>query len=128
MPVELLGGEPLPSLSPGWQWWEQPWIQTVGINTGRKHQRIWTSLVVQWLRLHTPNAGHLGSVPGWGAGSRMPQLKILHMATKILRAAAKTQRGQIIIIINTILKEKEEYDLRKQNTQQGGFLTTRQLW
>ena len=58
----------------------------------------------------------------------MPQLKILHMATKILRAAAKTQRGQIIIIINTILKEKEEYDLRKQNTQQGGFLTTRQLW
>jgi len=29
MPVELLGGEPLPSLSPGWQWWEQPWIQTV---------------------------------------------------------------------------------------------------
>ena len=127
MPVELLGGEPLPSLSPGWQWWEQPWIQTVGINTGRKNQRIWTSLVVQWLRLHTPNAGRLGSIPAWGTGSRMLQLKILPMATKILSAAAKTQHGQIIII-NTMHKEKEEYDLRKQNTQQGGFLTTRQLW
>ena len=22
MPVELLGGEPLPSLSPGWQWYQ----------------------------------------------------------------------------------------------------------
>ena len=25
-----------------------------------------TALVVQWLRLHAPNAGGLGSVPGWG--------------------------------------------------------------
>ena len=46
----------------------------------------------------------------------MPQLKTLHMATKILSAAVKTHHGQIIII-NTILKGKKEYDLRKQNTQ-----------
>ena len=26
----------------------------------------WTSLVVQWLRLHAPNAGGLGSIPDWG--------------------------------------------------------------
>ena len=25
-----------------------------------------TSLTVQWLRLHAFNAGHLGSIPGWG--------------------------------------------------------------
>ena len=25
-----------------------------------------TCLVVQWLRLHPPNAGGLGSIPGWG--------------------------------------------------------------
>ena len=25
-----------------------------------------TSLVVQWLKLHTPNAGDLGSIPGQG--------------------------------------------------------------
>ena len=25
-----------------------------------------SSLVVQWLRLHGPNAGGTGSIPGWG--------------------------------------------------------------
>ena len=29
-----------------------------------------TSLVVQWLRLHTPNAGGLGSIPGQGTRSQ----------------------------------------------------------
>ena len=33
------------------------------------------SLVVQWLRLHTPNAGGLISIPGQGTSSHMPQLK-----------------------------------------------------
>ena len=34
-----------------------------------------TSLVVQWLRLRAPNAGPLGSIPGQGTGSYVPQLK-----------------------------------------------------
>ena len=34
-----------------------------------------TSLVVQWLRLHAPNAGGPGSIPGQGTRSRIPQLK-----------------------------------------------------
>ena len=34
-----------------------------------------TSLVVQWLRLCTPNAGGLGSIPGQGARSHMQQLR-----------------------------------------------------
>ena len=37
-----------------------------------------TSLVVQWLRLCAPNAGDPGSIPGWGTGSHMPQLRV-HM-------------------------------------------------
>ena len=37
-----------------------------------------TSLVVQWLRLHTPSAGGVGSIPGWG--------------TKMPRAAQRGQR------------------------------------
>ena len=37
-----------------------------------KMERFGTSLVVQWLRLHAPNAGGMGSIPGLG--------------TKILRA------------------------------------------
>ena len=34
-----------------------------------------TSLVVQWLRLHDPNAGDSGSIPGQGTRSHRPQLK-----------------------------------------------------
>ena len=42
-----------------------------------------TSLVVQWLRLHTPKVRDLGLTPGHGTRSPMPQLKIQHAATKI---------------------------------------------
>ena len=31
-----------------------------------------TSLVVQWVRLHAPNAGGPGSIPGQGTRSHMP--------------------------------------------------------
>ena len=37
--------------------------------------RVGTSLVVQWLRLHAPNAGGPGSIPGQGTRSHMPQLR-----------------------------------------------------
>ena len=33
------------------------------------------SLVVQWLRLHTPNAGDPGLIPVWGTRSHVPQLR-----------------------------------------------------
>ena len=36
---------------------------------------IGTSLVVQWLRLHAPNAGGLDSIPGMGTRSHMLQLR-----------------------------------------------------
>ena len=35
-----------------------------------------TSLVVQRPRLHSPNAGGLGSVPGQGTRSQTPQLRL----------------------------------------------------
>ena len=34
-----------------------------------------TSLMTQWLRPCPPNAGGLGSIPGQGARSHMPQLR-----------------------------------------------------
>ena len=34
-----------------------------------------TSLMFQWLRLHTPKAGGQGLITGQGTGSHMPQLK-----------------------------------------------------
>jgi hypothetical protein len=43
-----------------------------------------TSLVVQWLRLHAPNAGGPVSIPG-------PGTKIPHAATKSLCPTTKTQ-------------------------------------
>ena len=42
-----------------------------------------TSLVVQWLRLHSPNIGGLGLIPGQVTRSHMPQLKIMHAIIKI---------------------------------------------
>ena len=42
-----------------------------------KKQRYGTSLVVQWLRLHTPNAGGPSSFPGQGTRSHMPQPRLI---------------------------------------------------
>jgi len=39
--------------------------------------------VVQWLRLNALNAGVVDLTPGQGTKSHMPQLKILHTATKM---------------------------------------------
>ena len=41
------------------------------------------SLLVQWLRLHTPNAEGLGSIPGQGTRSHMPQLRVRMLQLKI---------------------------------------------
>ena len=67
----------------------------------KKNPRPGTSLVVQWVRLHAPNAGGLGSMPGQATRSRMlqlrvrmPQLKIPHATTKILHASTKTWHSQ----------------------------------
>ena len=42
----------------------------------------WDFLVVQWLRLCTVNAEGAGSIPGQGAGSCMPKLKMPPVAMK----------------------------------------------
>lgn len=49
-----------------------------------------TSLLVQWLGLHTPNTG---GPAGWGTGSHLPQLKILNAAMKIKDLAFHNQDG-----------------------------------
>ena len=51
-----------------------------------------TSLVVQGLSLHTPNAGHPGSIPGESTRFHMLQLlnKSWHAALKILHAPTET--------------------------------------
>ena len=49
----------------------------------------------KWLRLHTPNAGSLGSIPGQETRSHMLWLSAHMIQLKILCATAKTQGGQI---------------------------------
>ena len=48
-----------------------------------KSREIGTSLVVQWVRLGAPNAGHPGLIPGQGTRSRM------HDTAKSPHATAK---------------------------------------
>ena len=76
--------------------WINNYIQVLLYSTGTIFKILWqtimekkcekeyigTSLVVHWLRLHAPKAGHLGSIPGQGTRSHMMQLKIPHAATK----------------------------------------------
>ena len=51
---------------------------------------IGTSLVVQWLRLHAPNAGAPGVTPGEGTRSHMhAATKSSHATTKSLHATTK---------------------------------------
>ena len=76
-------------------------ISHEGWNVGEDHQEdmTGTSLVVQRLRCHFPNAGGPGSVSGQGTRSHMlqlrdymPQLKVPHAVTKkILHAAMKIE-------------------------------------
>ena len=54
-----------------------------------------TSLSVQWLRLHSSNEGDLGSIPGEGTRSHMPQLRVQMLQLKILDVRTKTQHSQI---------------------------------
>ena len=54
-----------------------------------------TSLVIQWLRLHTPNAGGPGSILGQGTRSHMPQLRVRILQLKIPHASVKTWCSQI---------------------------------
>ena len=42
-----------------------------------------TSLVVEWIRLHAPNAGSLSSITGEGTRFHIQQLKVVNAATKM---------------------------------------------
>ena len=64
-------------------------------HTCRKVHGSGTSLVVQCRRLHVPNSGGLGVIPGQGTRSHTLQLKTPHAPEKILWAATKTWQSQI---------------------------------
>ena len=55
-----------------------------------KIRRLGTSLMVQWLRLHVPNAWGLGSIPGQGIKSHMQQLRLRAVKKVIFYFSKKT--------------------------------------
>ena len=59
-----------------------------------KKNRLWTSLLVQWLRLHSSYAGCVCLIPGQGTRSRKPQLRIHMLQQKIPYAAVNTWCSQ----------------------------------
>ena len=75
------------------QLWNQVLCSHNNFQNGNKIELIWkhegTSLVVQWLRLWTPNAGDLGLI----ARSQVPQLRVRMPLLKILDAAVKDPTG-----------------------------------
>ena len=58
------------------------WVYILAGPTNIKHNKKGTSLMVQWLRLYTPNAEGSSSIPSQGTRSHMPQLKIPHTTIK----------------------------------------------
>ena len=54
---------------------EDPWHENRMQNLFKKKKKRRTTLVVQWLRLHTFNAGGWGSVSGQGTRLHMLQLR-----------------------------------------------------
>jgi len=49
------------------------------------------SLMVQWLKRHTPNTGGLSSIPGQGTKSRRPQPRVLVMQVQISHGERKAE-------------------------------------
>ena len=73
-----------------------------------------TPRVVQWLRLHTPNAGGLGSIPAQGTRAHRTQLR-----SKISRATAKTWHDQIHFNRSKCLVSEGWLGLQSGGTQSG---------
>ena len=69
---------------------EQMWAPRLPRSGPVKFMEEWTSLVVQWLRLCTPNAGGWGSIPGQRTRPHMLQLRVCMLHLK--PGAAKQTR------------------------------------
>ena len=66
-------------------------------------------LVVQWLKLHAPNAGGPSSIPGQGTRSHMLQLNILYAASKMPLVTIKIWHTQISKIKKYFCKKTVTY-------------------
>ena len=68
---------------------EARYAAVMGSQTVRHDWATEQKQVVQWLRLHAPNAESPGSIPGQGTRSHIMQLRVHMLQLKILSAATK---------------------------------------
>ena len=54
----------------------RPEVYVKQAHTEDKKEVSGTFLAVQWLKLHAPNTGGLGSIPGQETRSHMPQVRV----------------------------------------------------
>ena len=71
-------------------YWTTREVSRFILSTLRRKKLLGTSLGVQWLRLHAPNAGAPGSIRDQGTRSHTLQLRVHIPKLKIPRAASKT--------------------------------------
>ena len=88
-----------------------------------------TSLVVQWLRLCSPNAGGVGAITSQRLRSHTPQLKALHAAPK--RAAKERDKSNKYFFKKTrkiSMKAKcERTQTAQQHTQYAIFCVNEEI-
>ena len=82
-----------------WNYTVSPfWILLLSCNPKyilKLRKRFLDFLMVQWLRLHAPNAGDPSPIPGQKTRSHRLQLRVCMPQLKILHVPAKTQCNQI---------------------------------
>ena len=80
------------SLSLGWPASYDHTVPSVKWLGHQKQYMLWTSLVVQWLRVCTPNSGGLSVIPGEGTRPHMPELRVCMLQLKILHAKIERKK------------------------------------
>ena len=97
----------------------------------RSHKgQLETSLGVQRLRLHTPNAGGPGLIPGQGTRCHMPQLKVQMLQLVILSASTRTGHNQKKINKGAARRESWLWGQCQQGleTDHGNIRGSRRAW
>ena len=58
-------------------------VLTTPLQSCTRSRRLWDFPCCPVLRLHAPNAGNLGSIPGQGTRSHLPQIRVCMLQLKI---------------------------------------------
>ena len=62
------------------------------LQSGTRSGRLWDFPCCPVLRLHAPNVGDLGSIPGQGIRSHLPQLRVCMLQLKICSKLINAQQ------------------------------------